>query len=147
MTQNTLKDEIDMEKYIEDMKKSHATAIKLKDMEIKTLVEENNCKKKKIEEMKQKLSELNSDLVEQTKINNSKDEIICAKNEENNVLRGDFKCDKCNFSTTELSILVKHKANEHKPVITCNHCKFKSIKISDLKLHSLLHHGGLTLKK
>ena len=147
MTQKTLKDKSDMEKYIDEMKKSHANAIKLKDMEIKTFVEQNNCQKKEIEEMKEKILELNSDLVEQTKINNSKDEIICAKNEENNVLRGDFECDKCNFSTTDLSILVKHKANEHKPVMKCDHCKFKSIKISDLKLHSLLHHGELTLKK
>ena len=80
--------------------------------------------------------------MKQTKICDSKDEIVSIKIEENNVLKGDFECDKCDFRTTSLSILVKHKANEHKPIMSCDQCKFKSIKKSDLQLHLLMKHGG-----
>ena len=142
MSQKLLKEKSDMEKYLKEVKEAHAKAMKTKDMEIKTIMEENCYLKKEIIEMR---SRFNSSLKEKTKMSYYKNEIVSAKIEEDNVLKGDFKCDKCDFSTADLSILVKHKANEHKPIMSCDQCKFKSIKKSDLQLHSLMKHGGRIL--
>ena len=146
MTEIMLKEKRDMEQHVEDIKKSCATAIELKNIEIKTLVDENNDQKKEIKEIKAKISKLTSNQIEQIGMDNSTAEIISAKKDEKNVLKDGFACDKCSFSTTNLSILVNHKANEHKPIMKCDQCKFKAIKKSDLEFHLLLKHGGLTLK-
>ena len=58
----------------------------------------------------------------------------------NSEVRGDFKCDNCDFCTNDLTILVKHKANEHKPTFTCDKCNFKSGKKSDFQLHTVINH-------
>ena len=91
-------------------------------------------------DLKSQLSELHSKIDEQTKLIESKDEIINAKSDELSKLRGDFKCDKCNFCTSNLTLLVKHKANDHKPKTSCDMCTFKSGKESDLQLHMVLRH-------
>ena len=64
--------------------------------------------------LKSSLSEMHSKLKEQTKLIENKIEIINANNDEISRLRGDIKCDKCDFSTNNLMLLVKHKTHEHK---------------------------------
>ena len=64
--------------------------------------------------IKSKLSEVQFDLEENSKLIQSKDDIIEAKNDEISRLKGDFKCDKCQFCTSNLTLLIKHKTNEHK---------------------------------
>lgn len=93
--------------------------------------------KTKTSELESQLSKTQLNLKEQTKLIESKDEMISAKSEE---LRGDFECDNCNFCTNDRTILVKHKANEHKPTFSCDKCNFKSGKRSDWQLHIVLQH-------
>ena len=64
--------------------------------------------------LKSSLSEMHSKLKEQTKLIENKIEIINANNDEISRLIGDIKCDKCDFSTNNLMLLVKHKTHEHK---------------------------------
>ena len=40
--------------------------------------------------------------------------------EDNANPRQNFTCDKCGFNATSLAILVKHKTNEHNPVLSCD---------------------------
>ena len=61
-----------------------------------------------------KLSEIQFDLKENSKLIQSKDDIINAKNDEISRLKGDFKCDKCQFCTSNLTLLIKHKTSEHR---------------------------------
>ena len=65
----------------------------------------------------------------------SKEEHVIKNKDEKPKEEGDFKCDKCSFSTSDLSTLVKHKANEHKPFMVCDKCEFKTMKRSEFQLH------------
>ena len=47
---------------------------------------------------------------------------------------------KCGFNTNSLAILVKHKTDEHNPVLSCDHCDFKSFKKTDLQIHLKFKH-------
>ena len=67
---------------------------------------------------------------------NSKD----LKLDENSKTKDNFNCDKCGFNTNSLAILVKHKTNEHNPVLSCDHCDFKSFKKTDLQIHLKFKH-------
>ena len=91
-------------------------------------------------DLKSQLSEIHSKIDEQTKSIESKNEMINAKSDELSKLKGNFKCDKRNFCTSNLTLLVKHKANDHKRKTSCDKCTFKSGKKSDLQLQMVLRH-------
>ena len=86
---------------------------------------------------------MHSKIDEQTKLIESKDEIISAKSDKLSKLQGNFKCDKCNFCTSYLTLLVKHKAIDHKQKILCDKFILKWGKESDLQLHMILRYGLL----
>ena len=90
--------------------------------------------------LKCQLTEIQSKFKNQTKLIESKDQIIDAKIDEISKLRGDFKCDKCKFCTSDLTHLVKHKANEHKLTMSCDQCNFISTKRSELQFHIVSNH-------
>ena len=72
--------------------------------------------------------------IDKLKVDSKEEHVIKNKEE------GDFKCDKCSFSTSDLSTLVKHKANEHKPFMVCDKCEFKTMKRSEFQLHLVFSH-------
>ena len=125
----------EMENLINEIKQSHIDDLEKKDTQINALKDENDYKNTKIIEM----SKENFDLMEQTKIR-PKGKTIIEKNVEDTKLPDDYQCDKCEYSTSSLGILVKHKADEHKPIVACDKCEFKAIKKSDLHLHLLFKH-------
>ena len=81
---------------------------------------------------------VNSKIVDSS--TDSKKKVIAENNVDNPNVGGDFKCDKCAFSTSSLSLLVRHKANEHKPFMICDKCDFKTMKRSEFQLHSVFAH-------
>ena len=129
---NTLIKENDyMKKYIEELKNSNAKAIKLKDDEIKIFKEQNKFQSDKIIELQTEIVKTNSKQKELTKD---------VKDHENANQRDNFICDKCGFSTSTLPLLIKHKTNEHNPIMSCNQCDFKAFKKLDLQVHQAFKH-------
>ena len=55
MSQKLLKEKSEMEKHLKEVKESNAKAMETKDMEIKTVMEENSYLKKEIIEIRSKL--------------------------------------------------------------------------------------------
>ena len=113
-----------IKKLIEDLKQSNSSALDAKDSEIVILKEQIRCQQQEINKLKI----------------NSKEENIIKDIDENEKEGGDFNCDKCIFSTSDLSTLVKHKANEHKPFMVCDKCGFKSLKRSEFQVHQVFAH-------
>ena len=52
----------------------------------------------------------------------------------------DYKCDKCEYTKYSLGNHIKHKADEHKPLVFCDKCDFKTMRKSDLSIHILFKH-------
>ena len=117
--------------YIEEIKQSHAKAIEVKNSEVKKLQVQNDHQKKKIVELEVQITKFHSSYKEKVKANDNEDD---AKT------RQDFNCDKCGFKTSSLATLVKHKTNEHNPVLSCDQCDFKSFKKTDLQIHLTFKH-------
>ena len=128
-----IKENDDMTKYIEETKKSNAEEIKLKDTEIKMFKEQNKFKSEKILELETQIAKNNPKERQHTSLKDVKDD-------ENAKQRDNFICDKCGFNTSSLPLLIKHKTNEHNPVMSCNQCDFKSFKKSDLQLREAFKH-------
>ena len=123
-----------MEYLVVEIKRVHVEALEKKAGEIETIHEQNKCLKVKIMEMsKEKLN-----CEEPTKLTQS--ETSSVRNVESKKIRDDYKCDKCEFSTNTLGILIKHKADVHKPGVSCDKCDFKTMKKSDLSLRIMFKH-------
>ena len=60
--------------------------------------------------------------------------------DESSKTKENLNCDKCGFNANSLAILVKHKTNEHNPILSCDHCDFKSFKKTDLHIHLKFKH-------
>ena len=132
--QKLFKDKKDMENLVVEIKRTHVEALEKKNVEIETIHEQNNCLKAKIIEMsKEKLN-----CEELAKLTPS--ETTSIRDVESKKIPDDYECDKCEFSTSTLGILIKHKADVHKPGVYCDKCDFKTMKKSDLTLHILFKH-------
>ena len=46
------------------------------------------------------------------------------------MLKGDFECDKYEFTTNSQTPLLKHKANDHKPRTSCDNFDVKKSKFT-----------------
>ena len=122
-----------MENLVVEMKRVHVEALEKKPVEIETIHEQNKYLKARIIEMsKEKLN-----CEEPTKLTQS--ETPSVRNVESKKIR-DYKCDKCEFSTNTLGILIKHKGDVHKPGVSCVKCDFKTMRKSDLSLHIMDKH-------
>ena len=122
-----------MENLVGEIKRVHVEALEKKAGEIETIHEQNKCLKAKIMEMsKEKLN-----CEEPTKLTQS--ETPSVRNVESKKIR-DYKCDKCEFSTNTLGILIKHKKDVHKPGVFCDKFDFKTMQKSDLSLHIMSKH-------
>ena len=128
-----LKENDDLKKYIEDIKKSNAEEIKLKDTETRIFREQNKFQSEKIIKLETHIAKTNTKEKQHTTLKDIKDD-------ENAKQRDNFVCDKCGFNTSSLPLLIKHKTNEHNPVMSCNQCDFKAFKRSDLQIHQVFKH-------
>ena len=132
------KENCDMKKLIEEIKQSNKKALEAKDSEILILKEQIKAQKQEIKEIVPKEQSGNSNIVDRS--TDSKKKVIAVNIDDNPNVGGDFMCDKCAFSISSLSLLVKHKANEHKPFMICDKCDFKTMKRSEFQLHSVFAH-------
>ena len=114
-----IKENDDMTKYIEETKKSNAEEIKRKDTEIKMFKEQNKFQSERIIELETQIAKNNPKERQHTSLKD-------VKYDENAKQRDNFICDKCGFNTSSLPLPIKHKTNEHNPVMSCNQCDFKS---------------------
>ena len=133
MIRQLSKENQNIKKNIDVIKKSHSKAIDLKNSEVKLILGQNDRQKDRIVDLEAKLVKYNSSLKEPI---NAKD----VKLDENSKTNDSFDFDKCGFNTNILAILVKHKTNQHYPVLSCDHCDFKSIKKTELQIYLKFKH-------
>ena len=85
-----------------------------------------------------------SNLKEQTKLIETKDEIISDKSKKVSKLLSDFECEKCQFQAESLMEFNFHLSQKHPTKSTkhlkCKKCDFKCNSDNDMKIHKTSKH-------
>ena len=148
-----------LEKEVKELELDVSTLKKVledKEEKLRQLTENNSHQDKMILELKtensdlkSQISKLHSNLKEQTKLIETKDEIISNKTIKVSKLLRDFECEKCQFQAESLMEFNFHLSQKHPTKSTkhlkCQKCDFKRNSENDMKIHKTSKH--ITSKK